>query len=255
MIVGHSGARLNIVSSGSGPVVLFIHGVGCNATMWSQVMRNLDSVCRSIAVDLPGYGSSPAQDLASIDDWVRAISPVLDVVDHEDLYVVGHSFGGMVAQVLVANNADRVQGLALCDTSSGGDHAPGRMQLLVELVEDQGPHVWATSSAAGLWGPPNSNNQAAIDWLIEELSRSDPRALVGGFKAVDTFSFTTRLTELKMRSLVLAGEYDLMLPASRRLAEGLPNAVLEVMPDLGHMAPFEDPRQFAEILTNCFELP
>jgi pimeloyl-ACP methyl ester carboxylesterase len=72
--------------------------------------------------------------------------------------------------------------------------------------------------------------------------------------AVNGFDFTSRLSELTMPSLVVAGEHDVLLPACRRLAEELPKAALEVMPHLGHMAPFEDPHQFAHILISHFGL-
>ena len=96
---------LTVTMSGDDPRVLFIHGCTETADMWHPLMRSLsDSGVSSAALDLRGHGKSAGRDSlqeAGIKDYVedaaRAIAalPLVSVV-------VGHSMGGLVTQLLVA---------------------------------------------------------------------------------------------------------------------------------------------------------
>lgn len=98
------------VRHGSGPArVLALHGWRRTAKDFDAVLDGLDA----IALDLPGFGSTPAPDTAlTTAEYAAAIAPVLDEAAGP-VVVVGHSFGGRVAVHLAADRPDAVAALVL----------------------------------------------------------------------------------------------------------------------------------------------
>mgnify|MGYP002682509722 CR=1 FL=1 len=54
--------RLNVISRGSGPPIVFLHGLGASATTWNAVAETLSDRHLTMAVDLLGHGESPCPD-------------------------------------------------------------------------------------------------------------------------------------------------------------------------------------------------
>lgn len=95
--------------------IVFLHGVFMDHTMWNPVRDALD-VPSSLALDMPGHGTSPPLAATSLDDHVVAVSATLEHVDASRCIVVGHSWGGMTAMRLAVRRPDLVAGLVLCNT-------------------------------------------------------------------------------------------------------------------------------------------
>ena len=81
---------------GEGPDVVFVHGVTRTLEDWSPVLGRLPGV-RAVTMDLRFHGRSGVPEDASWKDFVRDIDGVVDGLDLSDPFIVGHSFGGMVA--------------------------------------------------------------------------------------------------------------------------------------------------------------
>jgi pimeloyl-ACP methyl ester carboxylesterase len=103
----------------TGPVVVFMHGLGCERTQFAAQLAGLDHRLQLLSLDLPGHGeSAPFRDqphgIRSIADAV-----VVDLADrgYSDLILVGHSAGGLVALRIAATRADLVRGAVLLDTN------------------------------------------------------------------------------------------------------------------------------------------
>ncbi|WP_199552077.1 alpha/beta fold hydrolase [Streptomyces sp. N35] len=85
---------------GSGDPVLLLHGIGHHHQAWDPVFGILAAERDVIAVDLPGFGASPAlpdgfaYDLAN---FVPALSALCKALDIERPHVVGNSLGGLLA--------------------------------------------------------------------------------------------------------------------------------------------------------------
>jgi pimeloyl-ACP methyl ester carboxylesterase len=95
---------------GAGEPVLFIHGSGMSGATWAPVIAHLPD-CRSIAIDLPGFGLSDAYSYAGRPLRSHAtaqLTSVLDAMGLERAALVGTSLGGMWALCLAADAPERV---------------------------------------------------------------------------------------------------------------------------------------------------
>ena len=113
--------QLNVKRRGSGPPVVFLHGLGMSASTWDPVAERLADRHTVLAVDLPGHGASPCPDdpdaftrdaaLADLDD-------VLTTVDGVPV-IVGHSLGGYLALAHAATRPDASRGIVVLNTGPG----------------------------------------------------------------------------------------------------------------------------------------
>ena len=84
--------------SGTGEVVLLIHGVGMNADAWEPQIEELSRTHRVIALDMHGHGASdPPGTSVELNDYVLQAIRLLDELAIEQANIVGHSMGGLVA--------------------------------------------------------------------------------------------------------------------------------------------------------------
>jgi pimeloyl-ACP methyl ester carboxylesterase len=112
--------KVDFLEAGSsGPVVMLVHSSVSGARQWRRLMDDLKDRFRVRAVNLFGYGKTPpwpAETLQSLDDQARLVEAALPA-DADEIYLVGHSFGGSVAMKAAARLAARVTKLVLLETN------------------------------------------------------------------------------------------------------------------------------------------
>ena len=96
------------------PAVVFVHGAGCDHTVWQLPARWFAWHGHSVlAVDLPGHGRSEGPPLASVADMARWVGALLDAAGVQQAAVVGHSMGAAIALEAAAAMPERVTRVGL----------------------------------------------------------------------------------------------------------------------------------------------
>ncbi len=115
--------------------MLLLHGNPSNLNDWRVLAPLLSAEHEIVAVDLPGFGKSePVARRAGesrLDATARCIVALADTLGwHDPFFVVGHSHGGAVAQVVAARHPDRIAGVVLIATLGSPAHKAYRMLAL-----------------------------------------------------------------------------------------------------------------------------
>ena len=250
------GPRLAVCITGDDPRVLLVHGATCTAASWASVLPALaDAGIHAAAIDLRGHGYSEGKDHLQrwrIEDYV---SDVLAVLRHWKAIriLVGHSMGGLVAQ-LAAEQArlDRLVLIASCPTE-GMRRNGFRMARA---------HPW-TFAVAGL---RRSFRRLYKSPLVARSLLFHPHTaqevVERHIKSVQEESWiagnqmTTLLPnprKIACRVAVIAGEHDFMVDreASERTARDYSTS-LTVFANCAHMVPTEaDPRELAKAILHA----
>ena len=264
--------RLHYVTAGSGPAVVLLHGWPQTWYMWREVMPGLAGRYRVIAPDLRGLGDS-SRPVGGYDKKTLAQDVwclVHDVLGEDDLFVVGHDWGGPTAFAMAAQHRDAVKRLAIFDVLVPGDGTPVMFAnrwhhgLHWELDFPEALTAGREDVYLGFfyrnWGgrPDAISPEAEREYL---RAYRQPGAMRAGFNLYratpqDVADNQAFLSEGKLKMPVLChagalgrGRGELAIESWRRVAEDVRDGVVE---DCGHWIPEERPQWVVEQLLAFF---
>lgn len=124
---------------GSGPPLLLINGIGANLEVFDPFIDALEKAggktIGTIRFDVPGVGGSPTTLLPlRFRGLARLVAQLLDAVGHQQVDVLGISWGGGLAQQFAHQYPQRCRRLVLVATSTGAFSVPGRPGVLAKLL-------------------------------------------------------------------------------------------------------------------------
>jgi 3-oxoadipate enol-lactonase len=247
------------VDAGTGPPVVFLHGLGGTSTSWAADVDALSSRFRCIAWDAPGYGDSPpAAAPLTFAALAGEVVAMLDALGLARASLVGLSLGGMVAQHAALLHPERVDRLVLMATSprfgfDGTRPDEWRAARLAPLDAGEEPADFAAAVLRGVAGPRISD--AALAAQIAAMARIPAAGLRAMIECLVTHDTLDRLPEVHAPTLVLVGADDDETPPSyaREIAERVPGARLEVVPGAGHLLNAEAPDAVRTLLVEFLE--
>lgn len=249
--------RLFYRQAGSeGPVVVLMHGIPTNSSLWRGVIPILSPWCRIIAPDLLGYGrSSPAPvDELSLPRQAEHILALLDAIGVHQAHFVGHDLGGGIAQILAVHHPERVLSLVITDSVCFSNWPLGRV---VAMRSPTAPEFEPSPSTVYNMLRIGAIRQDAltpevIEGLIGPYRRPEgPEALQRAAWALEhhqTQDLVPHLAAIRAPATILWGQYDRFLPPywGQRLNDAIPGSRFHLLRDCGHFSVLDDPMLFGE---------
>ena len=117
---------------GSGPTVLMLHGIGGGHLAFAPQLETLAQAgFRAVSWDMPGYGHSDPIEPYTFKGLAEKCIALIDALASrhgQQVSLVGHSMGGMVAQEVMARRPELVSQLVLCGTSPAFGRGDGDWQ-------------------------------------------------------------------------------------------------------------------------------
>src|SRR5262245_44398264 len=113
------GTVFRVLEGGRGAPLVLLHGRGHAATIWAPWLLPLAAKYRVIAVDLPGFGATPAGQIrpggaeSGLDYFVDAVAALLEAMRIDAPALIGHSLGGFVSIELALRGLVRPSALVL----------------------------------------------------------------------------------------------------------------------------------------------
>ena len=240
-----NGTSLGYVEAGGGNAtpIVFLHGVGSDKSVWHPQLEYFGKTRRALAFDYPGYGDSdPAPEATSRDDYAAAIHSALHALDIERAHVCGLSLGGVVAIALCDAVPNHCASLILADTFAV--HPEGSAICERSLAGSQDLPAMAEARVDVLLAQPA--DPAVRREVVETMSRIDPLAYRIGAEAVWMADQRDRAGAIRVPTLVLVGDGDLVTPIdlSNELVDLVPDALMLVIRGAGHLGNLEKPAEF-----------
>lgn len=256
-----AGARLYYYAAGtrgSGNPVVFIHGFPTSGHLWSDVVPLMPPGHRLVVLDLLGYGRSDRPLARPVDAKAHGerVVALLDELRIERACLVGHGFGGGVAQSIAVRRAERVSHLCLVD-SIGFDRWPIPRLRVSRAMLPMSPLVPTALLLSRLRSEVERGYgdrvraARSIDLYLRPFAGPEGvQALAAHIKGLSTSDreVQTRLLLLDIPTAVVWGRRDRVLPldTGKMLNRQIPNATLDVIGDGHHFTPEETPRQVAD---------
>lgn len=226
--------------------IVFLSGLMCNETVWKDIEKELEGSYDISMISFKG--------LESIEEMAKK---VLDI-SPSSFILIGHSMGGRVALEIYKQAPQRILSLGLFNTgvhSRGEKEKEGR-QVLLDLALKEG--IKAVSKQ---WLPPmmsisslqNDDLMKQLYKMIETYSVDDffkqIKALLNRPNAQDV------LETILVPTLLLSGTEDKWSPTAQHeeMQKYIKNSTLAIVENANHMAPVEQPKKIASIISKWIE--
>jgi pimeloyl-ACP methyl ester carboxylesterase len=262
------GAAINLVEMGEGPAVLLVHGLsGC----WQNWLANIPHLARShrgIALDLPGFGSSPMPPWEiSIRGYSDLLRDLCGQLDTGPVFLVGSSMGGFISADVAAATPELVRKLVLV-AAAGISHARMRRapaETAARMARAMAPFAFRYREHAlrrpgmrqialrNIFYNPNAL-PAQFLWEVVHKGIQGP-GFVDAIRGLAGYDMLDKLEEVEVETLIVWGRNDRIVPPADALGylRRLRNARLEVFDRCGHLPMGERPVRFNRILDEFFD--
>lgn len=245
---------------GSGPTLLFVHGILVDGLLWRDTVAGLATTHRCVVPDLPlGSHDLPMRPGAALDppalaDLVAEFAAALDL---RDVVLVGNDTGGTVCQLVVARHPELLAGLVLTNTEAF-EHFPPLLRPL--LLGGTRPGIAATTwllarrpvqrALLALASRRPFDRELAHRWLGRcgrPGIREDLRSVLGGLGPRHTIAAARSFAGFDRPVLLVWGEDDRIFPmrSAERFAAAFPDARLVRVPRSRAFVPLDAPQRLA----------
>jgi len=248
---------------GDGPPLLMINGFRRSRVVWLEpLLAALEPHYRMVLFDNRGTGhSDQPQEGYSIEAFADDCAGLLEALGIPQAHVFGTSMGGMIAQRLATRHPGRVHGLAIGCSNCGKGSIPPEKRIweLLRLRPGNGldaREVALRQEEAYFTDAYRNANRGLLDDLFEIVNANPtpPHAVLGHLDAIEKFAACEDLGEIAAPTLVITGAEDRLIPAenSTRMAEAIPGARLNLLPESAHFFWIEKPQETARALHEFF---
>jgi non-heme chloroperoxidase len=258
------GAVLAVTDAGHGPLVVLAHCYAGSRAVWAPVARRLVARGhRVVLYDQRGHGESTvgSQGL-TVDRLGEDLRDVLEAVDAQGAVLAGHSMGGMTVMALIGRHpaivADRASAVVLISTAA---IVPMRV-VGPGLLATAASHRFATAAVGGPFGHllvrPSVGRRpvrAHLDATARLYAATAPETRAELLRSMAAMDLRPGLALCPVPAVVVVGSRDGLALAglSVDIAGHLPYAEVVVLPDSGHMLPFEEPDRLADLIIGAPE--
>lgn len=232
-------------SYGEGEPLILISGNGGESSQWKEHASVFSKEYRVITFDNRGAGRSDKPDIPySIEMMANDVIGLMDTLEIEKAHVLGASMGGMIAQNIAFLYPDRVKSLILTVTmmkvSSRAQYVCN--QSIKHVQEGSDPEALAQYSVA--WSFPEKvfekpeNVEIIKNSMLIMLNQQNIKGFKRQNDAASEFNSSSWVSEIKVPTLVIGGEGDIVLPpkySGQELAKAISGSKFISLPG-AHMA-------------------
>jgi pimeloyl-ACP methyl ester carboxylesterase len=254
---------------GSGPTIVFVHGLLVNGDLWRKVVPLLAAEFRCITPDWPlGSHDVPLDDGVKLTTRKAAgiIRRFLDALDLSDVTLVGNDTGGGLCQILVAERPERIGRLVLTSCDAFENFPPKALYPLMAAARVPGL-PWALLQSMRL--APLRRLPIAFGWLTkrpieDEIVigsylrpsrdnagvRRDAINVIKDISPKHTMRAAEKMLQFEKPVLIAWAKEDRIFPVrdAQRLSETFPNARLELIEDSYTFVPEDQPEKLAQLM-------
>lgn len=237
--------------AGEGRPALFLHAAG-GAGEWGPFHQLVSEHVDLVAPDHPGFGKSDdLAELTTVDDLVYHYLDLLDLLELDEVDLIGASFGGWVAAELAVHSPHRVSklvllapvGLRVPDAPVADLFLMTPPQLMRALFHD--PDLVAAALAT----------EPTVDEILRNYRDLGALARFGWRPFLNNPKLERRLRRVTAPTRIIAAGEDRIVPRvhCERYAAAIPGAELVVIPGCGHALYGEQPTAVASAVTSFLD--
>lgn len=214
--------------------LIFIHGSGACSDIWRY---QTDYFPNSHAVSLPGHPHGQA--LESVDECVEWLNKFIEGKGFKDVVLAGHSFGGAIALMYALRYPQELKGVIIIGSGARLRVHPMFLTPCEEAIKGNA-QKWYELVEEMYRSTPEDYKMK----IVEKQKAIGPAIMLNDFLCCNKFDIMDRVHEVKVPTLIICGESDVMTPVkfANYLGAKIANSRLVVVPQSGHFVLAEKPQ-------------
>lgn len=242
------------------PKLFFLHGFMGSLADFKPIIEILGDQFCCLAIDLPGHGQTKILDTGlshGIHEIAESLIALLDRLDFTPCHLIGYSMGGRLALYLAYCFPDRFKSVVLESASPGLATEPERSQrqqldekLAIQLETGSWPSFLSQWYEQPIF--ESLRHHPNFGLLLERRSQNHPQELAQVLRTLGTGnqpSLWEELSQIQYPIRLMVGALDSkFIDINQIMLSHCQSAVLDIVPDCGHVVHFEQPHVFAELL-------
>ena len=254
MSIAHlNGIDINYEVHGSGTPLVLTHGYSASLEMWRDQVPPLSAKYRLVMYDSRGHGKTTApadmEQYSLARDYVADELALMDHLGIEQAYIGGLSMGGMIAQEFAIQHPDRVKALLLFDTGPGVSALAQDAERMAQFTKmrEMMQTIARTKGMSAIIDAMRNSPMAmsaatrgtvipdSVRRHVDNMQQMSVDGYLGGSKAMQDWPGSLdRLHEIAVPTLVLVGEQDNLLAASRAIHSKIAGSRFVLLRNSGH---------------------
>lgn len=230
--------------------ILFIHGAGQSRHTWEYQLETFskNEKINFIIPDLPGHGNSKGNGLTTVTEYAGFIRELISTLNLKNVIIVGHSMGGAIAQLIALENPDYLNAVVLVCTGAWMRVAKESLAA----VKNNYPVFCDVAPSRAF--SENADDELKVRFR-EGLLNTSQEVVYHDLKACDEFDISDRIIHIKLPTLIIGAEYDLLTPPkySEYLHHQIHDSELVIVKDSGHFVMQEKYREFDTLILNFID--
>ena len=231
--------------------LVFLHGFNGSSKSWYYQFIHFDTH-KIVSIDAPGFGASTVHQ-GGMPEFANEVAELLEHLGITNAIIVGHSMGGMLAQLLAPRLSNKCSGLVLSCTHKGRAK-PKSEPLSQEIRQRMTDRINLNDEEFG-----SLRINRMLSSIPSDCIRSFLVSIAGdiridginwGGAAIQYLDTSPYLSTLTLPILIISADDDIVVKpeALGSLIASLPTAHHEEMLGVGHAPYCEDAEKFNQIL-------
>jgi len=191
--------------------IIFMHGVFLDKSLWFEASKELPEVTR-IYIDMPAHGSSSdVENDWVLEDCVDMLIQIIDELKLDTCFLVGHSWGSMIAVRAATKYPERFEALGLCNMPYRKTTGLRRLAFVFQKMALFFPKFYAKQAAKSLYSKELLRNRPELSIQMQEkLSKRSPKEISRVIDAVILMpdDASQLINELRVPALAVVGRED-----------------------------------------------
>lgn len=239
-----NGINIAVKEAGNGQPMIFLHGRGYSKENMNPMFEHYKNFYHVISYDARGHGESSKPKSFNLDDHANDLAELIASYKLEKPIVVGFSMGSYIGLKTAEKYPALISKLVLIGTKGGGTTSSTEAVKKKGQTSGLSREQMAETMMQKIFAPQTTAKEIASTTV---LTGEQQGAIT---KSLQDFDLITAANQVKIPVLVLTGEYDGLNPSAegKRVADALPNAQFNIIPNAGHIAFFENPQKVFSLM-------
>jgi len=229
--------------------ILLLHGLGGSLERWSKIIPFFSNHYRLIMPDIVGFGYSDKPHVEySVDFFIKFIENFLQALNIDNLYVIGSSFGGLLALEFAIKFPKKVDKLVLLSPAGMMNRVTSTLNLYISAALYPTFYNVATAYYEMVYDP-RTVTEASIKDFINRMSLNNSKyAFMSTLISLKNNPDLKDRLKINIPTLLIWGKEDQLMPLKYAKDFKIPNSKLVIFNNCGHYPHVEKVEEFNKIV-------